>query len=188
MEMLASEYRIYAQDVLAFTVCLAALIWGGAPERIVASTWLILFELGGRVYRAFFSPGYQLADIDWFMATTDGLAAIVFFAVALNANRNYAMWIAAMQLVTMFAHVARGMAESILPIAYAIMAVAPGWFVLIFLAGGLVRHILRKRRYGEYRDWRLTPGSRPPSLTGDDTGPFAAMLASARGSWRDSLK
>ncbi|MEL6878681.1 MAG: hypothetical protein AAGL68_11380, partial [Pseudomonadota bacterium] len=135
---------------------LAALIWGSGPERAVAATWLIVFEFFGRLYRLGFETGYKLSDVDFFLATSDGLAGVVWIAVALSANRNYTLWIAGLQVLAMTAHLARGMAEAISPIAYGTMVVAPGWFQLLFLGIGLSRHVMRKRKYGSYRDWRIS--------------------------------
>ena len=188
-EMLASEYRMVIQDVLAFAICGAALIWGGAPERIVAATWLVLFEIAGRLYRGVFgAEGYQLLGVDWFLASTDLLAGAIWLTVAIYANRNYTLWIAAMQLLAMTAHLARGLVEAIAPVAYIFMVVAPGWFQLIFLGLGLTRHILRKRKYGTYRDWRIVPGRNDQFGEGDTGNPFASLLARTQSNWRDELK
>ena len=155
LELIFSEYRPFAQDILTVLVCIGAFVWGGAPERIVAATWLLVFEFPGRIYRAFVSDGLQLADIDAFLATTDVVAGIVWIAVALYANRNYTLFIAGMQVLAMTAHVARGLADAISPVAYMTMVVAPGWFQLIFLGFGVIFHARRKKKYGEYRDWRV---------------------------------
>lgn len=155
LELLASDYRSYTQDVLAFTLCLAAIVWGSGPERVVAVTWLVLFEGANRIYRFVLGEDYRLTDIDLFLASSDILAGVIWIALALYANRNYTLWIAAMQVLAMTAHVARGLVESISPIAYAAMAIAPGWFQLIFLGIGLTRHVQRKRKFGPYRDWRV---------------------------------
>lgn len=155
LELLASDYRATAQDFLAYTLCFAALIWGGGPERLIAVTWLVLFELSIELYRNVFGAEYKLTEVDLFLASTDILAGMIWIAVALYANRNYPLWIAAMQLLAVTAHVARGLVEAISPIAYIAMVIAPGWFQLIFLAIGLTRHVMRKRKYGPYRDWRI---------------------------------
>ena len=59
-----------------------------------------------------------------------------------------------MQVLIMAGHLARGMIEAIAPIAYATMVVAPGWIQLLILGAGVTRHILRKRKFGPYREWR----------------------------------
>ena len=188
-ELLASEYRTVIQDVLAFAICGAALVWGGAPERIVALTWLVLFEFATKLYRGLFgADGYQLMGVDWFLATGDLLAGAIWLTVALYANRNYTLWIAGLQLLAVIAHLARSLAEAISPIAYITMVVAPGWLQLFIMALGLARHVLRKRRYGKYRDWRIVRRQPPGDDGGDDGNPFATLLAKTQSNWRNDLK
>lgn len=187
LDLIASENRAFVQDLLAWSVCLAALIWGGGPERAIAATWLILFELIGGLFWSD-ALGYRFGDIDVFLASIDLVAGSVWIAVALYANRNYPLWIAAMQLMSMTAHLAKGLAESISSIAYAFMVVAPGWLQLLFLAIGLGRHIQRKQRFGNYRDWRITKptsGIGPKRFT---VGPQNGWLSREGSSWRDDLK
>ncbi|MFU7527575.1 hypothetical protein [Qipengyuania sp. ASV99] len=187
-ELLASEYRAVLQDVLAFAVCGAALLWGRGPERAIAVIWLILFEFAGRVYRSLVGTGYQLANVDWFLATTDVLAGAAFIAVALYANRNYPLWIAGMQVLAMTAHLARGMADSVSPVTYALMVAVPGWFQLIFLGIGVARHIARKRKCGAYRDWRFSQTPDNFSSASGRTGLAASAVGNLQTSWRDNLK
>lgn len=180
-ELLLSDARVYAQVLLAWTVCLAALVWGGGPERAVAATWLIVFELGGRVLSSLLGVRFQLMSIDLWLVTSDFVAGALLIAVALHANRNYTLWIAAMQLLAMTAHVARGLVESIAPVAYVVMVAAPGWLQLLFLAGGLARHVRRERKFGSYRDWRFSrEGMLQPMNDSWRNGP--------QPSWRDDLK
>ena len=80
---------------------------------------------------------------------------LLWIVIAVHANRNYPLFMAALQLLVVSAHVARGLIEAIAPIAYAVMVIAPGWLQLLLLATGLARHLRRKRRYGAYRDWRV---------------------------------
>lgn len=155
LELLASDYRILAQDILAVTLVVAAFIWGGGPERAVAATWLFVFEIPEWINQLVSAEGHQLADVDYFLASLDLLAGVSWIAIALCANRTYPLWIAGMQLLAMTAHVARGLADAISPVAYITMVIAPGWFQLFFLAGGVICHIFRKRKYGAYRDWRI---------------------------------
>jgi len=154
LELLASDYRPIAQDILAYSLCLIAFIWGAGPERVIATTWLVLFEFSYLIYDYFWRDSLQLTQIDTFLAFTDVAAGFAFLAIALNANRNYPLFIAAMQLLAISSHLSRGLIESISPIAYIVMALAPGWLQLIIFAAGLTRHIQRKRRYGTYRSWR----------------------------------
>lgn len=164
LELLVSDFRPYVQDAVAILVCLAAFRWGGAPERLIALIWLVLFKLVGRAYEFLFVSSFQLTGIDPFLASVDLVAGGLFLFIALNANRNYPLWIAAMQLLAIVAHLARGLTEAIAPIAYAIMVIAPGWMQLLLLAVGLVRHVRRARIYGPYREWRTPQMSEHPFL------------------------
>lgn len=182
------EYRTNIQDVLVFIVCAGALIWGGGPERAVAATWLIVFELAGAIQDWFFGKSVQLAGVDWFFASADAVAGLIFILIALYANRNYTLWIAGMQVLAIMAHLARSLADLISPITYAVMFVAPGWFQLMLLGVGLARHIQRRRKYGTYRDWRI---SKPaigltavPAAQSGGTG----WQQKGQPSWRDELK
>lgn len=155
LELLASENRPFAQDALAYFVCIAALVWGAGPERAVALIWLIFFEFLMNLYLIVWGPAFQLQRIDVFLASGDIVAGFIWVIIAVNANRNYPLLIAALQLLTIGAHLARGLIESIAPVAYAVMVVAPGWLQLLVLGAGVGRHVLRRRRYGPYREWRV---------------------------------
>lgn len=154
-ELLDFNYRFLVQDLVFYGLFLGTLAWGAGPERLIAATWLVFFEILPKLYRAIWSEGYQLEQVDLFYASMDGMAALVWIFVALYANRNYPLVIAAMQLLVMAAHLARGLIETISPVAYAAMMIAPGWIQLFILGAGLTRHFLRQRRYGPYREWRL---------------------------------
>ncbi|KEO86365.1 hypothetical protein EH30_11025 [Erythrobacter sp. JL475] len=188
LQLLASEYRMIAQDILAIMLLAAAFIWGGGPERAVAASWFIIFKVSSFVRETFFTQSLQLMEVDFFLASTDIAAVIAFVWIALYANRNYPLWIAAMQVLAVSAHLARGLVESISPIGYIVMIVAPGWFQLFVLAFGLARHVSRKRKYGPYRDWRKSQP--PPGLAPPAAGSTAErmVLKSAQTSWRDNLK
>lgn len=154
LELLVSDYRPYLQDGLAVFICLAALMWGAGPERVLAVTWLFFFEVPTGLYRFFWGPNYQLEGADPFLTSIDTLGAACLLAIALNANRNYPLFVAALQVLAMSAHFSRGLIESIAPIAYAVMLTIPGWVQILVFGVGLLRHVVRERRYGPYRDWR----------------------------------
>lgn len=154
VELLASDFRPYAQDAAALLICGAAFLWGGGPERAVALTWAICFELAERLYQLPAPVSFRLTEVDAFLATVDVVAGLTWITIALYANRNYTLWIAGLQVLAMTAHLARGFVETISPVAYVTMVTAPGWFQLILLAIGVVRHVMRKRVHGPYRDWR----------------------------------
>ena len=89
IELLASEYRPYVQDALAYIVCFAALFWGATPERVIALTWIALFEIAPQIYTTVLGGSFKLVEIDVYYLSVDALAAVIWTAIALNANRNY---------------------------------------------------------------------------------------------------
>lgn len=190
LELILSGDRATIQNGLVIVFCGAALIWGGAPERAVAATWLIVFEVARGVYELTSDQTnrMQVLEVDIFGATSDVVAGIGFIGIALYANRNYPLWIAAMQVLAIMAHLVRGLSDIISPIAYLTMVIAPGWLQLAFLAIGLGRHIQRKRRYGAYRDWRIVRNPVGAAAGHRLLGEGSVSLPRSEASWRDKLK
>lgn len=155
MLSLVLEYRAEAQSIAAWMICLAALVWGGGPEKAIALTWLVLFKGLDTVYRAIWGAQFSHNNLEILSAINDFMALVAFVVIALNANRLYALWIAAFQVLAMLAHVVRELVDQVSAIAYTILAFAPGYFQLGLMAGGLILHARRKRLHGAYRDWRL---------------------------------
>lgn len=161
---LVLEYRDEAQFLAGIVICLAALRWGGMPERSVALVWLVIFEAGDIAYDLFVGPSMRLTQVDGWYAVVDGTAAIVLVGVALQANRMYTLWIASFQLVAVTAHAARELTATMTPISYAVLSIGPSYFQLALLLGGIIFHIRRKRIWGDYRDWRLPKGTANPGI------------------------
>lgn len=153
-ELLSWDFRVVLQGYVAWTICVAAILFGGGPERAVALVWLTFFEIIPWGFDLFYDRTHFVDSVDLLFAFVDAIAAGMWIGIALYANRNYTLWIAGMQVLAVCAHVASGIAEPITSIAYNVMAVAPSWIQLFLLAFGLVRHLLRKRSHGAYRDWR----------------------------------
>lgn len=169
MELLfASETRALAQDLLLYGLSALTLVWGATPERMAIGIWWLCFELPKLVFLDWFGYQISLTNIDPYLATKDIAAAIFWTALALYANRNYTLWIAGIQLVAVGSHLARGIVEAIAPIAYVFLVIVPGWMQLLVMAIGLARHVLRKRQFGSYRDWRIVrgPTGLPPMRPG----------------------
>ena len=188
LSTLLLEHRGTLQDALLVALCIAAFIWGGGPERAVAATWLIVFELAGEVQDWFFGSRVQLSGVDWFLASTDLVAGFLFVWIALYANRNYTLWIAGMQILAVMAHLARSLADLISPIAYAVMFIAPGWIQLVLLGVGIARHVRRRKKHGEYRDWRISKPNIGLSVGPVSNGQEGTWQQAGQPSWRDDLK
>lgn len=100
-------------------------------------------------------------------AAIDAIALIVSVAIALSANRVYPLGFAAFQVLATTAHLAKDMAHGTAALAYVVLYVGPSYFQIIILAIGIWMHHRRVRRYGTYRDWRISSSPsqarKPPS-------------------------
>lgn len=165
MLQLLIEYRVPAQTVAILLLAAAALRWGAGPERAAVGV-LLWLRLADIAYHALFERALDLHALDLAHFFIDGVACAAIFAIAVFANRMYTLWFAAFQFLAISAHLSREMAVEILPRVYALMFIAPSYFQMLLLAGGIWTHRRRLRRHGPYRSWRLSsspsPGSRQP--------------------------
>lgn len=152
---LVIEYRVEAQRILSILLLIAALKWGGAPERISTGLFVLLFTLPLSAVAYIGDGPLMFGESSIVYVALDTIALALFLFIALYANRNYPLWVTGFQVVALAAHMVRGIVDVITPLAYAIMVISPSYFQLIFMAVGLILHIRRKKRYGDYRDWRV---------------------------------
>lgn len=156
-----NTYRSLAQHIASLLLAAAIWRWGGGPER-----WMIGIFLATMVLPIYvvWSLGLQLVETGPYaplVFMVDAIAAALYLAIALHANRNYPLWVAGFQLVAIVAHMVKAMIDTISPLAFAILVIGPSYGQLLVIFGGFVRHVLRERRFGPYREWRLTaPGLR----------------------------
>lgn len=152
---LFNAYRVPAQHLASMVLAAAIWRWGGSPER-----WLIGIFVGTMVLPVYIfellgvKGAIELGPYAPVVLLTDVSAGILFVCVALNANRNYPLWIAGFQLVAVGGHLVRSLVDSVSPLAVAILVVGPAYCQLLLLLAGFLRHVLRERRFGHYRAWR----------------------------------
>lgn len=136
-------------------LAVAALRWGDAPERACAAT-LFAMTYGDAGYHALFQQGAVYGSVDlWHLAIDLGVAA-AFVGIALQANRVYPLWLAAIQLISVISHFARELTATLPKLAYGLMTYLPYYVVILVMAGGLWSHARRRKRHGRYRSWRTS--------------------------------
>lgn len=132
---------------------LAALSWGAAPERILATTLAAMlavdqlyhFVVGGSIVWHHANVGHMVIDC---------MVFAVVLPVAQRANRIYPLWIGGAQIIALMAHVYRLSLVEINRFAYDMMAVIPSYIQLTAMTLGLAFHMSRRKRLGSYPSWR----------------------------------
>lgn len=151
---LFNTYRADAQHIASVFLALAIWRWGAGPERRLIAVFIATMVVPIYFFQAL-KPGHPaFSGFAGLYVVIDLVAGFAFVWIALQANRNYPLWIAAFQLVAIASHVVKPMVDAMSPIAYAVMVVGPSYCQLLLIFGGFVRHIQRERRFGPYRDWR----------------------------------
>src|SRR5690606_33409118 len=106
--------------LLAITLA-ASLRWGAGPERLCAAV-IVGMQGADAVLHAVADRGAVYHSVDAGHLAIDASAALAFLLIAVNANRIYPLWIAALQLISVLAHFARQASETIAGLAYAYLA------------------------------------------------------------------
>jgi hypothetical protein len=149
------SFRPELQIFSTIALSLAALRWGAGPERASMFAFL-LFWILEPFLELVVGTGTQRGTVDPGGATMDGIVAVVFIGIALYANRSYPLWLAAFQLISALSHLMRWIDPGMNSLAYAIMAIAPSWALLITIGIGIWRHHNRVKRFGPYKSWRIS--------------------------------
>lgn len=149
-----NAHRADLQYAAGLLLGLAMLRRGGGPERAVALIFCGLLLVPAIAFRLLASGTMIFGSFAPVYVALDCAALAAFVLIALNANRNYPLWIAGFQIVAVGAHLVKGVVDTVSPLAYVLLAVGPSYCQLALMAAGLVRHRARVRRFGSYRDWR----------------------------------
>lgn len=149
-----NAHRGDMQYIASLLLGLAMWRWGSGPERGMAIMFTVVMMGPAMLFRIIANASMLFGNFSAIYVLIDVIALAGFMAIALNANRNYPLWVAGFQLVAVGSHMVRGITDVVSPIAYAILAIGPSYCQLAVLLVGLVRHRRRIRRFGAYRDWR----------------------------------
>ncbi|MXO91831.1 hypothetical protein [Pontixanthobacter aquaemixtae] len=110
-----------------------------------------------RAYHWIIDAGGLIDQTDPVHFAIDIFALFSLGIIALRANRNYPLWLTGFQIVATVAHLAKALMQQISPTAYAVMYIAPSYFLIIILGLGIWFHHRRVKRFGMYRSWRDRP-------------------------------
>jgi hypothetical protein len=122
--------------------CLVAWLKGGQPERVAA----VLFVFATLLSLAVVSSGGEMfGAIEWGLFFVDLCLFITLVALSLASDRYWPMWLASLQMVSVWMHPAFGMTESKMAYAYAVASIFWSYPMLIILVIGALRHDRRVR-------------------------------------------
>lgn len=127
-----------------------AVVRGGAPERI-AGVAMLVATLATRLVQS--QAAVRFAGVEWGVFCVDVALLAILLAVALEADRYWPLWMAALQGLGTTAHLSKLLEVELLRPAYAVLAAIWSYPMLVLLFCGALRHHLRQRRFGNDRAW-----------------------------------
>lgn len=136
---------------LAFWIaaCGYALWRGGAPERWVGAIFLLAFPASRLAY----GLGWDWAGLTLGVLLVDLAMLVALVGIALRANRQWPIPMAAMQILQTVGHLLKLAEPSMLPLLYWLSRVSWAYPMLLLLALATLRHANRERRLGAERPW-----------------------------------
>lgn len=140
---------VYIFNVLLALCAVYAFVRGGAPEKVVAASFI---ASAAASYAAIPAHG-RFHGLELGLLLIDAGLLFVLVAVALWANRFWPIWIASFQLFALLVHIAKAYQQDVLPIIYFAAISRIAYPMLALLVIGTARHFQRVRLYGVDPDW-----------------------------------
>ncbi len=140
--------------LLIITAGIGILRYGAGSERVDLQIWMTASLLDIAYHLSIGPIRYRVIDLGHLVLDVGTMAG--FLWVALSANRVWPLWVAALQLQPLVVHLAMILRLPSQQMAYWLMMTAPADLEILIIVLGTIAHMQRRRRIGQYRDWRLT--------------------------------
>lgn len=132
---------------ISFTVCFVVImVIGGAAERTSAiaqgSAYLATLAATGLVM----DHSYHGVMIKFLIV--DSVLLLVLFVLSLVTTRFWTLWVAAIQLLGVLAHLIRAVDAQMLPEGYYAVVALSAWPMIGLTLIGAIRHHQRRARFG----------------------------------------
>jgi hypothetical protein len=147
--------KAHLQQLVVFALVFLAYWKGASPERQAALVFVSMFVFD-RSYHWVFGPGVFILRANLGHIMIDAAALAAFVIVALRANRLYPLWLASFQLMIIVSHIVRAINPAMLNGVYGILAFVPSYLEVLAFGTGILAHIRRQARFGQYRSWQLS--------------------------------
>jgi len=142
--------RVIAFNLLHLLVSGYALLRGGPPERIAGASLLGATLLTRLVQNQL---PVRFVGVEWGVFCVDLTLFAVLLGIALDADRYWPLWMAALHGLGTFGHIVRLLDVDVLRTAYAFLTAVWSYPILLLLVCGTARHQNRRRRRGVDRSW-----------------------------------
>jgi hypothetical protein len=136
-----------------------AAIWGAAPERLVALSYMIA-SAGSLLFALSTMPG-QFRVVPVHLLIVDILLLAALCVIAVRANRLWPIPAASCQLVAVLVHAGKLVHPEMIPNGYAFLVTIWSWPMLLLLALGTRAHQRRLAEGLTVPDWK--PSSALPA-------------------------
>ncbi len=142
--------RIAIYAALQLGACFYAIWRGGAPER-----WTAWMMAGAAALTAAlpFQATNTFFVVDRPQLLIDATLLCGFVVLALRADRFWPLWIAALQLIAIVAHLVRAIDPTILPAVYNQSIGKLAYPMILLLVAGTYRHRRRRLAGADEADW-----------------------------------
>lgn len=141
---------LYLFNALLAITTVAAMIWGGGPER-----WTAFMFLLAALATIFVQPAltqlFQNVELGVLLIDLLLLAALV--VLALKADRHWPMWAVALHFTAILAHAVKGIDAETIRWVYQMLLRISSYGTQFVLLGGIIRHQQRLARNGTDKSW-----------------------------------
>jgi urea transporter len=129
------------EQVFFFSVhifsCTVSWVRGGIPERVAAILLTVAAVISTLIVR---NQETMFSDIEWGLFATDTILFLALVMLAIYSDRYWPMWLASLQLVSVWMHPAFNFSQNKMAFAYAIASIFWTYPMQFILVSGALRH------------------------------------------------
>jgi hypothetical protein len=139
-----NSWQFIALGFVLLVTC-TAMLKGGAPEKAAGAAMLIASLL------SWFMPDRGWLDVQYAILVIDIIMLALLTILALWADRWWPTFAAGFQLLSIVIHLAFGLQQKVISLAYMTALNGIGYLVVATLGLGVIGHVLRQRRMASTR-------------------------------------